>query len=191
MNKVETTYGRQKVKSRNTETNVAIAIILVVLGAGYVVARPGSSGSWGGMMGGNWDGNGMMGSHGNGNDHCGTGDGYTGSGYGANATPITIEKAREAVEKYLASTGNTDLRLTEVMEFDERATVRKASGSRGGRLLRNADNPNEIVMILEWDSIENARKLVASDDLKKAIKRAGVIGEPEFYLLDEVDKVPV
>lgn len=75
--------------------------------------------------------------------------------------------------------------------FDERATVRKASGSRGGRLLRNADNPDEIVMILEWDSIENARKLVASDDLKKAIKRAGVIGEPEFYLLDEVDKVPV
>lgn len=75
--------------------------------------------------------------------------------------------------------------------FDERAIVRKASGSQGGRLLRNVDNPNEIVMILKWDSIENARKLLASDDLKKAIKRAGVIGEPKFYLLDEVEQVPV
>lgn len=35
--------------------------------------------------------------------------------------------------------------------FDERATIRKASGSRGGRLLRNADNPNEIV--ISWNGI--------------------------------------
>ncbi len=110
MNKVETTYGRQKVKSRNTKTIAAIAIILVVLGAGYVVARPGSSDSWGGMMGGyrgmmgygngttagyggmmggNGPGSGMMGygNDDNGNDYCGAGTGYAGSGYGANATP--------------------------------------------------------------------------------------------------------
>ncbi len=142
MNKVETTYGRQKMKSMNTRTIVAIAIILAVLGAGYALARPGSGNSWssmmggnwngnrmmgsygngitgglggmmgqytgmmsnfrngiwngmmgnggtagyGGMMGGNWSGNGMMG-YGNGNGYCSAGGGYTGSGYGANATP--------------------------------------------------------------------------------------------------------
>ncbi len=111
----------------NMKTIVAIAIILTILAAGYVVARPGSSDSWGGMMsnfgngiwnsmmGGSGPGSGMMG-YGNGNDYCGAG--YTGSGYGANATSITIEKAKESVEQYLTSTGNADLKLSEVIEFD-------------------------------------------------------------------------
>ncbi|KCZ71953.1 hypothetical protein ANME2D_02010 [Candidatus Methanoperedens nitroreducens] len=66
MNKVETTYGRQKVKYMNTKTIVAVAIILAVLGAGYALARPGSGDSWGSMMGGNSYSNGMMGSYGSG-----------------------------------------------------------------------------------------------------------------------------
>ncbi len=44
----------------NTKTIVAVAIILVVLGAGYALARPGNV-IWNGMMGGNWPGSGMMG----------------------------------------------------------------------------------------------------------------------------------
>ncbi len=56
----------KKVKSMNTKTIVAVAIILAVLGAGYALARPESGNSWGSMMGGNWNGNGMMGSYGNG-----------------------------------------------------------------------------------------------------------------------------
>ena len=102
MNKVENTKGRQMVRSMNTKTIVAVAIILAVLGAGYALARPGSSGSWNGMMGygnggtadyrgmmgGTWSGNGMMdySNDGNGN-HCGSGASYDGSGYGVNATP--------------------------------------------------------------------------------------------------------
>jgi hypothetical protein len=165
----------------NAKTIVAIAIVLAVLGAGYVMARPGDgsrggmmggssygngimggygsgitggfsgmmgqyagmmsnfgNGIWngmmggyrgmmgygngttaryGGMMGGNGPGNGMMG-YGNGNGYCGTGAGYAGSGYGANATPITIDQAKDAVQQYLASTGNSDLKLSEVIEFD-------------------------------------------------------------------------
>ncbi len=134
----------------NKKTILIVAAIIVVLGAGYAVARQDSGDSWGGMMGGlgsgiwksmmgygngattgyggmmggngpgsgmmggNWPGNGMMG--GSGNGYCGAG--YTGSGYGVNATPITIEKAKESVEQYLTDTGNSDLKLSEVIEFD-------------------------------------------------------------------------
>lgn len=154
----------------NKKTIMVVTAIIVVLGAGYAVARPESSDSRGGMMGGNGmmgsDGNrvtgglsGMMGQYagmmsdfgsgiwngmmgygngatagyggmmngngpgsgmmgGNGNGYCGAGAGYNGSGYGVNATPITIEKAKESVEQYLTSTGNSDLKLSEVIEFD-------------------------------------------------------------------------
>jgi hypothetical protein len=38
--------------------------------------------------------------------------------YGANATPLTIDEAKTAVETYLAGTGNTDLKLAEVLQFN-------------------------------------------------------------------------
>ena len=133
----------------NTKTIVAIAAILVVLGAGYAVARPTANGFWNGMMGyGN--GNEMMGNggmmggsggmmnayDGSGSGHCGAG---LGTGYG-DTNPITIEEAKKSVEQYLASTGNVDLRLTEVQEFENNfyADVEeKSTGTHAFELLVN------------------------------------------------------
>lgn len=120
-----------------TKTIVTIALILAILGAGYVVAGRESAGSWGGMMGGNWYGYGMMG-YGNGIGHCG--GAYTGSGYGVNTTPITIDQAKDAIQQYLASTGNSDLKLSEVIEFDNNfyAGVKEQStGTHAFELLVN------------------------------------------------------
>jgi len=52
--------------------------------------------------------------------------------------------------------------------FDERRAIRKAAGSKGDRVFRNADNPNELVILLEWDDLKKAREFAQSDDLKKA-----------------------
>ncbi len=73
--------------------------------------------------------------------------------------------------------------------FDEHSTTRKASGSKGARLFRNAENPNETVIIFEWDSLEKARKFARSEDLKKTMQRAGVIDKPDVYFLEEVERV--
>ncbi len=72
---------------------------------------------YGSMMGGgNWGpGNGMMG-YGNWNGSCGAG--YAVSANGVNTTPITIDKAKDAVQQYLDSTGNSDLKISEVIEFE-------------------------------------------------------------------------
>jgi uncharacterized membrane protein YkoI len=124
----------------NNKTILVLAAIVVVLGAGYAIAGTGSF--WNGMMSGLGNG-GMMGSYGAGNGMMsnggmmgsyGTINGMMGGAnrfaagsqcgaatldYGANTAPITIEEAKTAVEKYLAGTGNTDLELAEVLQFEK------------------------------------------------------------------------
>jgi len=75
--------------------------------------------------------------------------------------------------------------------FDEHSVTRNASGSKGARLFRNTDNPNEMVIIFEWDSLEKAKKFAQSEDLKKTMQRAGVIDKPDIYFLEEVERVSV
>ena len=70
--------------------------------------------------------------------------------------------------------------------FDEHETMRKAGGSKGGRVFRNAENSNEIVLLMDWDDVENARRFADSDDLRQTMERAGVVGRPEAVFLEEV-----
>ena len=75
--------------------------------------------------------------------------------------------------------------------FDEYASVRKTGGSRGGRLFRNADNPNEVLILWDWDTRANAQAFFTSQDLRETMPRAGVTGRPDVYYLDEVERVAV
>jgi hypothetical protein len=38
--------------------------------------------------------------------------------------------------------------------FDDHQATRKESGGKGGLLFRNADNPNETLILLEWPDLE-------------------------------------
>ena len=73
--------------------------------------------------------------------------------------------------------------------FDEHANIRKAGGSKGYRIFRNIDNPNETIIIFKWDTIENARKFSQSEDLKKRMQEAGVTDIPDFFFLEEVERM--
>ena len=75
--------------------------------------------------------------------------------------------------------------------FDEHAAARKANGSQGGHVFRNASNPNEIIVLLKWDNLANARKFTSSEELQKAMMKAGVADKPDIYFLDEMEKVSV
>ena len=72
--------------------------------------------------------------------------------------------------------------------FDEHGATRQAAGSKGGVVLRNADDPNQITILLEWDNLENARAFAGSDELREAMQRAGVTGPPNVYFLDGEDR---
>src|SRR5215211_7845845 len=57
--------------------------------------------------------------------------------------------------------------------FEEHGATRKESGSKGVRLFRNADDPNETVIITEWDDLEKARQFAQSDDFLPRRSRNG------------------
>lgn len=71
--------------------------------------------------------------------------------------------------------------------FDERSATRGESGSRGYRMYRNSSNPDELFIIMDWESNESAREYANSPGLKAAIERAGVTTEPGIYVLEEID----
>lgn len=69
--------------------------------------------------------------------------------------------------------------------FDGDKAHRKSAGSKGGTILRNADNPNQITVLFKWDNIQHEREFANSDDLHKTMEGAGVIGKPNVFFLNE------
>ena len=73
--------------------------------------------------------------------------------------------------------------------FDAHSVIRQAHGSRGGQLFRNASDPNELVVLLEWDVLERARQFAQSEDLRGLTQRAGVIDHPDISFLKDGEQV--
>jgi uncharacterized protein (DUF1330 family) len=69
--------------------------------------------------------------------------------------------------------------------FDGHAAVRKTFGSRGGRVFRSASDPNEIVIVMEFDSMDHAHAFAQDPSLPEAMQRGGVMGPPEVFFLEE------
>lgn len=75
--------------------------------------------------------------------------------------------------------------------FEEHSSYRTDSGSLGGKIFRNSNDPNEIFVLLEWDSIENAMRFAQSDNTREKMKNAGVVGIPSIYFLEELANTKV
>ncbi len=65
--------------------------------------------------------------------------------------------------------------------------------SEGGalfhRINRDLDSPNTIAVVSGFSDAETAHAFVANPDLKDAMGRAGVVGEPRFEFYEEVESV--
>jgi heme-degrading monooxygenase HmoA len=72
--------------------------------------------------------------------------------------------------------------------FDRHESTRKTGGSKGAQVFQNTEDPADVFILLEWDSVENAKKFGASEDLKKTMAQAGVTGIPHIHFLKEVQK---
>ena len=75
--------------------------------------------------------------------------------------------------------------------FDQHAATRKASGSKGGHLFRNANDPNELLILFQWDDLDKARQFTQSNDLREVMQKAGVVDQPDVYFLEAIEEVPV
>lgn len=73
--------------------------------------------------------------------------------------------------------------------FDDHADAREEYGSLGGVVGRVAGDPDEVVLVLEWDDVDRAREFADSATLQNAMREAGVVGTPEVTFLDETTSV--
>jgi heme-degrading monooxygenase HmoA len=74
--------------------------------------------------------------------------------------------------------------------FDREDSIaaRKAAGEKSYQIFQTVDDPNNLVLLFEWDNLDNARKFVQSEKLRELMQQAGVIGKPDSYFLGEVEK---
>lgn len=72
--------------------------------------------------------------------------------------------------------------------FDDHGLTRAEFGSTGYQLLRSDCDPNELIMMFEFNDLDKARALVTSDDLRETMQRAGVADQPDIYFLEEIGR---
>ncbi len=70
--------------------------------------------------------------------------------------------------------------------FEEAASLRKSFGSKGVRAFSKSDNSNEVVILGEYESREQAQQLFQSQEFRDATRRAGVTSPPDVTFLDAV-----
>jgi len=70
--------------------------------------------------------------------------------------------------------------------FDSMDGIRRSFGQTGSQVFHTANDPNEIVALTEWNSIEDARRYAQSPELKEGMKRAGVVSQPDVLFLEQV-----
>ena len=73
--------------------------------------------------------------------------------------------------------------------FDEHLNLRKAAGETEARVMISVDDPREVTLFFDWDSLDRARRFVGSEDLKQAMQKAGVVGDPDVRFLEDARTV--
>ena len=62
--------------------------------------------------------------------------------------------------------------------YDGHEKSRISAGITNGRVFRNAENPNDVVILLDVADVPKARAWLGSDDVKATMQKAGVVGSP-------------
>ena len=80
--------------------------------------------------------------------------------------------------------GDFETFKTVFMDDEDR---RRRGGSRGARVYRVADDPNDIRVVLDFDTPQQAREHAEGLELHEAIKWAtGNVSMPSFVVLEQV-----
>jgi hypothetical protein len=67
--------------------------------------------------------------------------------------------------------------------YDAHEPSRTAAGLTEKHLLQDADDPNTVMLIFEAEDLKRAEEFSKSDDLREAMQKSGVVGQPDVYFL--------
>jgi hypothetical protein len=68
--------------------------------------------------------------------------------------------------------------------YDAHSPARQKAGLKEEHLLRNTDDPNEVILLFEAADLQKAKEFAASSDLRERMQEAGVIDKPDIYFLE-------
>jgi hypothetical protein len=69
--------------------------------------------------------------------------------------------------------------------YDTLDSFHKSNKVKSAQIFRNADNPNEVVVLTEMENVDDARRFARSEGLMNAMQNAGVADQPDVYFLDK------
>jgi hypothetical protein len=67
--------------------------------------------------------------------------------------------------------------------YEGHSPARQKAGLKEEHLLRNIDDPNEVILLFQVEEIEKAKEFSESADLREAMQGAGVVDKPDVYFL--------
>lgn len=70
--------------------------------------------------------------------------------------------------------------------FDSHAEAQKEAGFGDVQILREANDPEVVVLFFQVEDLEKARAFTSSPEAEKGKEDSGVIGEPEALWLEEM-----
>ena len=74
--------------------------------------------------------------------------------------------------------------------FDAQVWARRSFGASGCRIFINADDPQEVLILFDWDDHTRARLFVQADDLREALVRETHLDPADVWFLDGLDELP-
>lgn len=69
--------------------------------------------------------------------------------------------------------------------YDAHSSARANAGLKEELLLRNSDNPNEVVLLFSAQDLNKAKQFGGSDDLRQRMQQAGVTDKPDIWFLND------
>jgi hypothetical protein len=73
--------------------------------------------------------------------------------------------------------------------FIEQEEVRRAHGAQGHTVHRGVEDPNALLVVNEFATLEGAQAFMTDPSLPEAMRRAGVDREPTIYLVEQTHDV--
>ncbi len=67
--------------------------------------------------------------------------------------------------------------------YDAHGSARADAGLKEERVLRNIDNPSEVVLLFSASDLNKAKQFATSDDLRQRMQQAGVNDKPDIWFL--------
>jgi len=69
--------------------------------------------------------------------------------------------------------------------FDAYLNQRMAAGENGIRVFQSIEDPRDVTLVLDWESLEKAQRFMTSSDLRQTMQSAGVVGDVDVrYVVD-------